>query len=250
MKTLLRISSLLLLYATLPVAGAPRDSAQQIVDRAIAYHGGDLYRSSETSMVIESKSGRFGLTSKVDQGLFDHRVTRIRDGKEQVVRLTNDGVELTRDGVTEQLRGETAERLTRFVNERVYFPFLPFRLNDPGVIKADLGIETWDGRPLHKIKVTFEGAADDGDEYLYWFDPGTARLEMFAYSFQNNDGGLRLRKAFNFRRIGGILFYDSENFGISGKDHRVDEITAEFAGSKMEKISTVVVSDVRVRRLR
>jgi hypothetical protein len=240
--------ALLMLQLSSPVAAA--DTAQEIVDRAIAFHGGELYRSTETSLTISSKSGTFSMTSRMDGGLFDHRVTRVRDGREELVRLTNDQVTLTVDGKTKVAEGETARRLTTFVNERIYFPFLPFRLDDPGVIHTDLGIDSWEGRPLHRIKVTFEGAADDGDEYVYWFDPETGRLEQFAYSFRNNDGGLRLRRAFNYRRVGGILFYDSHNYGLSGNEHRVEEITPAFVSSMMTRISTVTLKDIDVKPVR
>jgi hypothetical protein len=245
----MRLTVLVLFLVFTPARLIAADSAQQIVDKSIAYHGGSIYTSSETSMVITSKSGTFELTSKVSGGTFDHRVTRVRNGREEFVRLTNDSVEVTALGETTLFEGESAERLTRFIYERVYFPFLPYRLNDPGVIKTDLGHEVWNGRTLRKIKITFEGAAADGDEYVYWFDPATGRLEQYAYSFSNNAGGLRLRRGFDYRRVGGLLFFDSENIGLSGTEHSVDEITPEFVASKMATISTVKLSDVAVRRL-
>jgi len=245
MRATLRALSILLVFPAM--ATSLDGSAQEIVDKAIAFHGGNAYSASETRMTIASKSGTFGLVSRMNGGLFDHRVTRIRNGQEETVRLTNDGIERSVDGTTTVETGSEAERLTRFVNERIYFPFLPFRLNDPGVIKTDLGVESWDGRPLRRIKVTFEGAADDGDQYVYWFDPESGRLEQFAYSFRNNGGGLRLRKGFNYRRVGGILFCDSDNYGLSGTAHGVDEITPDFAKENMTQISTVTLSDIVVK---
>ena len=42
--------------------------------------------------------------------------------------------------------------------------FLPYRLNDPGVYKQDLGLERWGDRELHKVKVTFEPGSSNAAE--------------------------------------------------------------------------------------
>lgn len=219
------------------------DEVQAVIDEAIRHHGGALYESSEVSLSISSLSGTFALTSRVDGGLFDHRVERGEGAEAHLVRVTNDGVSVIRDGEESLVTGEDAERLQRFVFARVYFPFLPYRLNDPGVRKADQGLESWDGRQLRRVKVTFDSG--DGDEYAFWFDPATGRLEQLAYSFQTGKGGLRFRRAFNHRRVGGILFHDAENFGMSGKGLNVDYVTPEAVGS-MDHISTIELRDIRV----
>jgi hypothetical protein len=222
------------------------ESVQELVDRSIALHGGELFGRSETSLRISSLSGTFSLTSRVNDGLFDHRVERGHGEEKHVVRVTNDGVSLIAGSHESAVSGEEAERLRSFVFARIYFPFLPYRLNDPGVRKFDQGLESWDGRALRRVKVTFEKG--EGDEYLFWFDPKSARLERFAYSFQTGKGGIRFRRAANFRRVGGILFYDTENFGLSGKGLSVDTISPSRLAD-MERISMVEVGDIRVRRL-
>lgn len=223
-----------------------------IVDKAIAHHGGDIYRSSETRLTIRSKSGVFRLTSRVDGDRFDHTVTdTLEYGKERRTRVTNDTVERWVGGQKATLDAEGERRARDFVMSRVYFPFLPYRLNDPSVYKEDLGLVDWEGRKLHKVKVTFEPgtSTDANDEYLYWFDPKTGRVEQLAYSFGTGagNGGLRFRRSTNFRRIGGILFYDAENFGLDGKGLKVESVTPE-AVKGWEKISTVTVEGVEVGR--
>lgn len=261
LRTLPLVLSLLLsaVLASAPAfaadTAAPTTDHLPIVDKAIEYHGGDLYRSTETKLTIRSRSGAFELISRMDGDHYDHTVVgTTSDGKARRVRATNDAVEETRDGVAVALDEEAAGRDRDFVNARVYFPFLPFRLNDPGVYKQDLGLENWAGRELHKVKVTFEAGSstDANDEYLYWFEPETGRLALFAYSFGTGTerGGLRLRKGFNYRRVGGILFFDSENWGVDGSgDLRVEQITPEYAAKSFEKISTVVVEDISVELL-
>jgi len=225
------------------------DTAQEVVDRAIAFHGGDLYEGSETTLTITSRSGSFRVVSRMEGDRFDHQViSDTRKGAEQRVRTTNDRVEVWLDGVAQEVSPEEEQGWRDMVSARVYFPFLPYRLNDPSVHKQDLGFEEWDGRRLRKIKVTFEvgTSTDASDEYLYWFDPDTGRLEQFAYSFHTGNGGVRLRKGFNYRRVGGILFMDSENWGRDGRKLTVDDITPETVAKKLKKISTVELSDIEV----
>ncbi|MDY7092813.1 MAG: DUF6265 family protein [Acidobacteriota bacterium] len=226
-----------------------------IVDRAIEYHGGDLYRASRTRLTIRSRSGAFDVVSRMDGELFEHQVSGTNaQGQNLRTRVTNDTAERWVGGEAVELDAEAAQRARDFVSARIYFPFLPFRLNDPGVYKQDLGLETWGDRSLHKVKVTFEpgSSTDASDEYLYWFDPQTARLEQFAYSFANNPqrGGLRLRRAFNHRWVGGLLFFDSENWGLNGGgDLKVEAITPAYVRENFDKISTVVLEDIHVEPL-
>lgn len=241
--------------AATPAAAADAAPAKldrlPIVDRAIEHHGGDLYAASETTLDICSLSGCFHLVVRVDGGLYDYDVRGEVGGGERRVRATNDTVERWDGGEPARL-GARGERQARdFVNARVYFPFLPYRLNDPGVYKQDLGLERWGGRELHKVKVTFEpgSSTDADDEYLYWFDPETARLEQFAYSFAGNPGGLRLRRGHDYRRVGGILFFDSENLGIDENGLRVDQVTPEFVAERMHEISDVELSGIQIRPL-
>ena len=231
---------------TVVASAAPTETVQALVDRSIAFHGGDLFDRSETLLRISSLSGSFALSSRLNRGLFDHRVERGEGDEKHVVRVTNDGVSMIVGDSESAVSGEEAERLRSFVFARIYFPFLPYRLNDPGVRKADGGFETWDGRRLRRVKVTFESG--DGDEYLFWFDPKSARLEQFAYSFQTGKGGIRLRRGSNYRRVGGLLFFDTENFGLAGKGLSVDSVSPARLAD-MERISMVEVGEIRVRPL-
>ena len=142
-------------------------TAQEVEDRAIAFHGGELYESTETAFTLASRSGGFRGISRVDGDRFDHTVVGTgRDGAERQIRVTNESVELWLDGVPQKVATEAEQRLRDVVNARVYFPFLPYRLNDPGVHKRDLGFEEWDGRRVRTIEVSFEAGgphrAEDG----------------------------------------------------------------------------------------
>lgn len=229
-------------------AAPPKVERLPIVDRAIEHHGGDLYRASETELDLCSLSGCFHLVVRVDGGLYDYDVRgELRSG-ERRVRATNDTVERWDGGEPVALDAEGERRARNFVDARVYFPFLPYRLNDPSVYKQDLGLERWGDRELRKVKVTFEPGSSNAadDQYLFWFDPETARLEQFAYSFA---GGLRFRRGHHYRRVGGILFFDQENLGLDEEGLTIDQVTPGFVAERMRKVSEVVVRDVEVRPL-
>ncbi len=182
--------------------------------------------------------------------LFDYQVETESNGSKRRVRVTNDTAERWLGGKKSTLEGEEIQQTRDFANARVYFPFLPYRLNDPSVLKQDLGLERWGERDLAKIKVTFvaDSSTDASDEYLYWFDPETARLEQFAYSFGSGErAGLRFRRLFNYRRVGGILFADQTNLGAEASGIRVDAVTPEFVSESMREVSTIELADIRVQ---
>ena len=252
---------LLLGLAALLHTAAPARAAEEwverlpIVDRSIAHHGGPLYEASEISLDLCSLSGCFDIVVRTQGGVFEHVVTR-EDGMR--VRVTNDTVERWEGGAKVPVEPEEEARRRRFVSARVYFAFLPYRLNDPGVRKLDLGVVDWEGRRLHQVRVGFgerppggDAGSETGqtsDEYMYWFDPETGEIVYFAYDFVGEPSGLRFRRAVNPRRIGGILFFDQENLGRDGDGLDVGQIDPRFA-SRLPKISVVELRDIQVRPL-
>lgn len=256
--TLLLTLLLALLAAAAPsAAGEATTETPEIVARSIDVHGGDVVAHAEVALTLTSRSGSSRIVAWRDGGLFDVTVTAPAAGEpERFVRFTNRGgenrvSEARGGGEPRPLRGEAAGRAERWLAARVYFPFLPFRLADPGVWFEDLGSESWGGRELHKVKVTFEAGSspDADDEYLYWFDPESGRLEQYAYSFHSGDGGLRLRRAIAWHEVGGVLLSDQENLGVDGPGLAVDLVTPAYARQTMRPVSVVELSDVEVRPL-
>jgi hypothetical protein len=242
-------------------AEEPAPGVVPIVAQSIAFHGGDLYDHADIAFTIVSKSGAFDAEVHQDGGMYRYAVTSETEAGRRTVIATNDDVTVLLDGVAQPVPADRVQRLRDFVSARIYFPLLPYRLADPSVRQEDLGIERWptvddeggpgDGeRRLHKVKVTFAAGSstDAHDEYLYWFDPETGRLEQLAYSYT---GGVRFRRAFNFRRVGGILFSDQQNVGIDWEDEAdavsVDAITPELVSSAMRQVSTVRIEDLSVQ---
>lgn len=209
------IHCVLLLVLATPLAGQDPTPELDVVERAIEHHGGEIYRGSETELDVCSKSGCFHVVARADGDRFEYTVSG-KSGEDQLeVRSSNDALEVSRNGEAEVVAAGKEQRYRDWAMARVYFCFLPYRLGDDSVHRQDLGLVDWNGRRLHKVKVTFETgtSTDAGDEYMYWFDPDTARLESFAYSYDSGGGGIRFRHAIQHRRIGGVLFFDQETSG-------------------------------------
>ena len=230
--------------------GAPEPDQPDIVAQSIEFHGGDVYESSRITMTITSLSGSFRIEATRDGSEFEHVVINpAADGRpERRVQLTNDSVTEWRGGEEFPLDEENQRRARAFVDARVFFPLLPYTLKGGDVHFEDRGLETWDGRELRRMKVTFTpGSSNDADDaYTFWFDPETGRVEQFGYDFDN---GLRLRKATSFQEVGGVVFSDQENYAVDGGKVPVDTLTPEYVASSMRLLSTVVISDVTVEPL-
>ena len=224
-----------------------------IVDRAIEHHGGDLFESSRVWLTVSSRSGSFDIATRMAGKTFEHEITATKDGETTVHRQTNDSLTLTVDGQEQPLSEERERtRAQSYVNQRMYFLFLPYKLNDPGTYKEDLGLEEgWGDKPLHKVRVSFEPGTSDGasSQYMYWFDPDSAELVQFAYDYSEGTG-LRFRKLFNHRRVGGLLFYDAQNYGVNTRSGglSVNLVTPEYAKAELPLVSTIELSDIRVER--
>lgn len=244
-------------FLCLAVLGGPAWAAEapverlEIVDRAIEFHGGERYRRTMTELEICSRSGCYEIEARITGDEYAFDVSGEIQGQRRRVQATNDHVRVWgTDGEPREATRAEEQRLRDWAMERIYFPFLPYRLNDPSVFKTDLGLERWDGRELRRVKVTFApgSSSDATDEYLYWFDPETGRVEQFAYSYEGTPGGLRFRRGFNYRRVGGILFFDQQNLGIEGDGLRVDQIDPDFVAT-MREVSTVELRELLVRNL-
>jgi len=225
-----------------------------VVDRALEFHGGALYTASRTRLTISSRSGSFDLAVARDGSEFDYTVEDQRDGSPRTTRITNDSVERRVGDASLDLPEDELQRVRDFVSARVYFPFLPYGLNDPDVLKHDQGLESWGGRELHRVKVTFApgSSTDASDEYAYWFDPESGRLEQYAYSFGSGSesGGLRFRTLSNYRRVEGLLFFDASNLGVDGSgDFAIDDVTPDYVAERMKPVSEVKLSNLSVEAL-
>jgi hypothetical protein len=135
------------------------------------------------------------------------------------------------------------------VNSVAYFAFLPYGLNDPAVYKTLVGDATLEGKDYHLIKVTFaeEGGGEDfDDEFLYWINKETYRIDYIAYTYHTDGGGVRLRKAINAHEVEGLVLLDYENYKPSDKKTPLDDMEGLFKAGELELLSEIRLEDIRV----
>lgn len=222
----------------------------EVVARAIEHHGGEKFQGTETELDICSKSGCFHVLARVNGSEFLYEVEGRTPQGERRVRMTNDTTEVWLDGAEVRPKETEIQAFRDWSMARVYFCFLPYRLNDDSVWKEDRGTELWGDKSLRRVRVTFEAGSstDASDVYNYWFNEETGRLEQFAYSYQGNPGGARFRRLENFRRVGGLLFFDQINLGAEGDQWAPDRLGPESVEG-LPEISRVTLRNIIVRPL-
>ncbi len=100
-----------------------------------------------------------------------------------------------------------AVKYTGSVNSVHYCSVLPYGLNDAAVQKKLLEETSINQKPYYKVQISFaeDGGGEDFDDvFIYWIDKKTFKVDYLAYSFHENDGGMRFREATNERFVNGI----------------------------------------------
>lgn len=226
-------------------------NAQQIVDQAIAAHGGQHLNQAVVTFNFRGRHYR----ALRDQGAYVYSRTFTDDSTGQRIHdvMSNSGFKRTADDVEVELPQERKDAFTSSVNSVVYFALLPYFLNDAAVQKEYLGEATIKGEPYHKIKVTFAqegGGKDHEDTYMYWFHQNKHTMDYLAYSYKEEDGsiGTRFREAVNPREIGGVLFQDYINY-TSKEKFPLENYDKAFEAGNVEKVSEINLEDVKVGTL-
>lgn len=222
------------------------DSAQWIVEKAIAVHGGRQLAKSTVAFDFRKRH----YIAKRDNGQFQYE--RIFTGEDGVpVRdiLTNKGITRELGGQSVTLSAKDSSAYSNSVNSVVYFALLPYFLNDPAVKKSYLGQVSIKGKPYHKIKVSFQqdgGGKDFEDEYVYWFHRDSYTMDYLAYNYQVDGGGARFRVAYNFRIEKGIRFADYRNMKPTNGSMDVEQFDRFYEEGLLEEISLIETENISV----
>lgn len=222
-------------------------SANQIIDKAIKNAGGERYKDAEIDFVfrnISYKSKRNGGKYRLERNFKDSLGNKVNDvlDNEGFQRYVNDSLVEVVDSM------KTA--YGNSVNSVHYFVQLPFGLNAGAANKKLIGKDSVAGREYYEIKVTFSengGGTDHEDEYLYWVDTQNFETDYLAYNFQENDGGVRFRKAFNHRIIEGIRFVDYENYRYDDIDIPLESLDSLYEKRQLDLLSIIETKDIRVQ---
>ncbi|MER2995928.1 DUF6503 family protein [Pontibacter populi] len=239
------VFALLLFAACEPKA----PSAQEIVDKAIATHGGEKFNK----VIITFKFRDYVYRALRDNGAFVYSRTFTDSTGQRVYDvLQNSGFTRTINDQKVELPEDKVKAYSNSVNGVIYFALLPYFLNDDAVQKEYLGEVTIKGEPYYKIKVTFAregGGEDHEDEYVYWFHKENHTMDYLAYSFLVEGGGTRFREAVNPRKAGGILFQDYVNYAAENKTFPIENYDTAFEAGNLKKISDINLEEIEVKTI-
>lgn len=221
-------------------------TAQQIVDKAIAVSGGDLYTTSTIDFTFRDRrySSEPSGSQKTMQRLLKNDTIAILDIKSpnQFQRYRNDSLVVVSDSM--------ANVYSNSINSVHYFAYLPYGLNDRAVKKELVGETKIKGQEYYKVRVTFDqlgGGKDFEDVYVYWFNKDTYKPDYLAYGFQVDGGGVRFREAYNERYVEGIRFVDYNNYKAA-RAISVMQLDSLFENDKLELLSKIALEEIAVSK--
>lgn len=223
-----------------------QNDAQQIIDEAIATHGGEQLDHADMSFDFRKKHYKLA----IDEGQFQYE-SILEDSSGNTVHdeLNNSGFSRKINEKKLNLSAEDSIKFKNSLNSVIYFALLPYFLNDPAVNKTLLGQTNIKGEPYHEIQVTFSqdgGGTDHEDVYIYWIHQQNKTMDYLAYSFHVNDGGTRFREAYNVREIENIRFADYINYESTEENFALEDYETLFEEGKVKELSRIELKNVEV----
>lgn len=218
--------------------------AEQIIEEAIAFHGGDAYNDANIGFGFRQKMYHAHISP--DGFQYSQEYTDSLGSHYRV--LTNSGYTAKLNSIPLELSPKDSVSAASALNSIIYFALLPRFLSDDAVHAKLLDNETINTKEYYTIRVTFSeaGGGDDfEDVYRYWFDTEDYSMDYLAYSFWENEGGSRFRKATNVRRVNGILFQDYINYTGPSPDS-LEYISGLYREGKLEKLSEIKLDRLKV----
>lgn len=187
------------------------DKARKILKETIKAHGGVLYDKANYEFVFRDRTFRF----RNNGTSYQYEAESTKDGN-TIRDVLNNG-KFTRfiNDKPVKLSEKKEKSGIGSINSVIYFATLPHKLNDEAVNKYFVEETTIKGQKYNALKITFnqEGGGEDfEDEYRYWINQKTKKIDYLAYNYQVNGGGVRFRSAYNVRVIDGITFQDYVNY--------------------------------------
>ncbi|TXF90311.1 hypothetical protein FUA23_07260 [Neolewinella aurantiaca] len=228
---------------TSSTADAAPSPADITLAKAVEAHGGGRYDTASYSFVFRNKAYTF----TNDGTDYRYSVTNEVNGVTIVDVLENGKLTHTLDGVPIDIIEKDVAKFSEALNSVIYFATLPHKLQDPAVLLTQLDSVSINDATYHTLKVQFKqegGGTDHDDNFRYWINTATNRIDYLAYDYLTNGGGVRFRSAYNPRVVEGILFQDYINYkapvGTS-----LDDLPALFEQGKLEELSRIETEEVK-----
>ena len=227
-------------------SGAPAD-VQAVVDSAIARHGGGVLDNAR----IEFDFRDYHFVLDRNDGMFSYsRTYTDSTGRVHEEIINNDGIFKNIDGEAVPVDSTLYRRIGDNVNSVAYFTLLPNPLNDPAVIKEDLGTVSMKGEPYRKVGITFRqegGGRDYQDRFLVWIHEEDYTMDYFAYYYFTDETGSRFRVADSIHSVGGVRLADYLNLTRDSLTARtIDRYDRLFNADSLRLVSEVRIRNVTV----
>lgn len=218
------------------------DKANQILNQAIEAHGGTLYNKASYSFVFRGKTYSFsnkngdyeyGVKSNTEEGQVQDF---IKNGS--FVRYINEK--------EASLSQKDVDKYSEALNSVIYFTTLPYKLQDKAVNKSYKGVIGIKGKDYDILEITFNkegGGKDYDDEFYYWINSDTKKIDYLAYSYSVNNGGVRFRSAFNTRVIDGVTFQDYVNYK-SNVGTPLKDLPVLYEKGQLKELSRIITENV------
>ncbi len=216
--------------------------AEKVLHRTVTTHGGDHYGSANYSFVFRKKTYNF----KNDGTNYRYTVTDEKDGSGTVDVLNNGKFTRTIGGTKITLSEKDIAKYSEALNSVIYFATLPHKLLDPAVQLSLLPPANIQGKAYYTLMVQFQeegGGTDHDDNFRYWINQKTNRIDYLAYDYKTNEGGVRFRSAYNPRKIDGIIFQDYINYKAP-LGTNLDDLTGMFDRGELKELSRIETEEV------
>ncbi|AWG20722.1 hypothetical protein FFWV33_03785 [Flavobacterium faecale] len=220
----------------------PLSKADSIVNTAIEAHGGKLFETADFSFDFRGKKYRF----KNDGSNYEYSAQGQKGDSLIMDVMTADKFERSINNKLQTLSKEDAAKYGESLNSVIYFATLPYKLQDASVHKKYIEETTIKGKKYDVIEVTFGqdgGGKDFDDQYQYWINKDSHKIDYLAYNYQVNEGGVRFRAAFNTRVIDGVTFQDYVNYEAPVKT-ALKDLPALYEQGKLKELSKILTENV------
>ncbi len=216
--------------------------AQTILNETIKAHGDGLYSSANYSFEFRGNKYSF----KNNGTNYEYRKQINKEGVFVEDVLKNNKFSRLIDAKPSELSNKEIKSGTGAINSVIYFATLPYKLNDKAINVKYIEETSIKDIIYDVLEITFDkegGGEDHDDEFHYWINKETKKIDYLAYNYKVNKGGVRFRSAYNKRVVGGITFQDYINYkaevGTPLKD-----LPRLFEANKLKEISKIKTENI------
>lgn len=222
-----------------------KEKGDLIIAEAIKAHGGKLYDKADYSFVFRGRKYRF----KNNEAAFEYSVEDTTKAKVIKDVLSNESFLRYVSGKQVELSNLQKIKSKQALNSVIYFATLPNKLKDGAVNKKFIETTKSKGETYDVIEVTFDqkgGGEDHEDQFYYWVNQKTHKIDYLAYNYKVNGGGIRFRSVFNRTIVDGIVFQDYINWKAP-KDTPLKDLIKLHEKRALKEVSRIILEQIENR---